>query len=55
MWIIQREVDMTESCGEMDLSLYGKEEVAPVEVFAKFKFMVRRWPLDQIDHDWTAV
>ena len=53
MWLIQRDVEIAERCGEMKFSLYGREGGALVEVVAKFKYL--GCPLYQIDNDWPEV
>ena len=44
---------MEEMCGDMEFSLYGREEYALEEDVENFKYMER--PLDQTNDDWTSV
>ena len=44
---------MEERCGDMELSLYGREGYSLMEGVANFKYLGR--PLDQMDDDWKMV
>ena len=48
-----QDMDITERCGEMEFSLYGRQGGTLVEGVEIFKYPGRT--LDQMDDDWPAV